>query len=128
MKQMPTIATNQQPTIAIITAMYYEKLAVDAMMENKTTYMKYKTEGKGSIFSFVFLISFLEMFVSQLEFCYMLNVNVNYITFPLLKITPCLHFVLHATAVTNTCFPVILFSLWEFPTVLFLALHITQKK
>lgn len=66
---MPTIATNQQPTIAIITAMYYEKLAVDAMMENKTTYMKYKTEGKGSIFSFVFLISFLEMFVSQLEFC-----------------------------------------------------------
>lgn len=45
-KQMPTIAANQQPTIAIITAMYHEKVAVDAMMENKTTYVRYKTEGK----------------------------------------------------------------------------------
>ncbi len=44
-QQMPTIASGQQPTIAIITAMYCEKLAIDAMMENKTTYMKYKTEG-----------------------------------------------------------------------------------
>ena len=44
-KQMPTIAANQQPTIAIITAHYHEKVAVDAMMENKTTYVKYKTEG-----------------------------------------------------------------------------------
>jgi hypothetical protein len=45
-KQMPTIAANQQPTIAIITALYHEKLAVDAMMENKTTYIRYKTEGR----------------------------------------------------------------------------------
>lgn len=44
-KQMPTIAANQQPTIAIITALYAEKLAVDAMMESKTTYVRYKTEG-----------------------------------------------------------------------------------
>lgn len=44
-KQMPTIAANQQPTIAIITANYCEKLAVDAMMDNKTTFVKYKTEG-----------------------------------------------------------------------------------
>ena len=44
-KQMPTIAANQQPTIAIITALYHEKVAVDAMMENKTTYVRYKTEG-----------------------------------------------------------------------------------
>ena len=45
-KQMPTIAANQQPTIAIITALYCEKLAIDAMMENKKTYVKYKTEGR----------------------------------------------------------------------------------
>lgn len=45
-KQMPTIAANQQPTVAIISAMYYEKLAVDAMMENKTSYMRFKMEGK----------------------------------------------------------------------------------
>ena len=43
---MPTIAANQQPTIAIITALYCEKLAIDAMMENKKTYVKYKTEGR----------------------------------------------------------------------------------
>lgn len=42
---MPTIAANQQPTIAIITANYSEKLAVDAMMEQKTTFVKFKTEG-----------------------------------------------------------------------------------
>lgn len=54
-KQMPTIATNQQPTIAIITAMYYEKLAVDAMMENKTTYMKYKTEGESNVYTIGFI-------------------------------------------------------------------------
>eukprot|EP00106_Octopus_bimaculoides_P009001 XP_014776443.1 PREDICTED: uncharacterized protein LOC106873546 isoform X6 [Octopus bimaculoides] len=54
-KQMPTIAANQQPTIAIITAMYYEKLAVDAMMENKTTYMKYKTEGESNVYTIGFI-------------------------------------------------------------------------
>ncbi len=48
-KNMP--AMNQgngtsRPTIAIITSKYYEKLAVDAMMEEKTTFVKYKTEGK----------------------------------------------------------------------------------
>ena len=48
-KQMPTIAANQQPTIAIITANYCEKLAVDAMMEQKTTFVKFKTEGMYSI-------------------------------------------------------------------------------
>ena len=65
---MPTIETNQQPTIAIITAMYYEKLAVDAMMENKTTYMKYKTEGKGFILSSsTFLKSFLFLFLKYIK-------------------------------------------------------------
>ncbi|XP_071101629.1 uncharacterized protein [Haliotis cracherodii] len=50
-KQMPTIASGQQPSIAIITAMYCEKLAIDAMMENKTTYMKYKTEGESNVYT-----------------------------------------------------------------------------
>ncbi|XP_067648626.1 uncharacterized protein [Haliotis asinina] len=50
-KQMPTIASGQQPTIAIITAMYCEKLAIDAMMENKTTYVKYKTEGESNVYT-----------------------------------------------------------------------------
>lgn len=43
---MPTIASNRQPTIAIITAQYFEKLAVDAMLENKETFVRYTTVGK----------------------------------------------------------------------------------
>lgn len=44
-KQMPTMASSKQPTIAIITAQYCEKLAVDAMIENKETYVRYTTVG-----------------------------------------------------------------------------------
>lgn len=43
---MPTMASSKQPTIAIITAQYCEKLAVDAMIENKETYVRYTTVGK----------------------------------------------------------------------------------
>ncbi|KAG5684642.1 hypothetical protein PVAND_013862 [Polypedilum vanderplanki] len=42
-KQMPTIASNKQPTIAIITAQYCEKIAVDSMLENKETFVRYTT-------------------------------------------------------------------------------------
>ena len=45
MNQMPAQMQGSKPTVAIITSKYYEKLAVDAMMENKTTFVKYKTEG-----------------------------------------------------------------------------------
>lgn len=44
-KQMPAQAPGKKPTIAVITSRYYEKLAIDAMMEDKTTFVKYKTEG-----------------------------------------------------------------------------------
>ena len=44
-KQMPTQTQGRAPTIAIITSKYYEKLAVDSMMEDKTTFVRYKTEG-----------------------------------------------------------------------------------
>ena len=44
-KQMPAQTPGKKPTIAIITSKYYEKLAVDAMMDEKTTFVKYKTEG-----------------------------------------------------------------------------------
>ncbi|KAJ8955107.1 hypothetical protein NQ314_006990 [Rhamnusium bicolor] len=45
-KQMPTMASSKQPTIAIITAQYCEKLAVDAMIENKETFVRYTTVGE----------------------------------------------------------------------------------
>ncbi|XP_011159550.2 uncharacterized protein LOC105195713 isoform X2 [Solenopsis invicta] len=45
-KQMPTVA--KQPTIAIITAQYCEKLAVDSLIENKETFVRYTTVGTAS--------------------------------------------------------------------------------
>ncbi|XP_036320105.1 uncharacterized protein LOC118734493 [Rhagoletis pomonella] len=48
---MPTIASNKQPTIAIITAQYCEKLAVDAMLENKETFVRYTTVGESNVYT-----------------------------------------------------------------------------
>ena len=45
-KQMASVISHQQPTIGIITANYCEKLAVDSMMQDKTTFVKFKTGGK----------------------------------------------------------------------------------
>lgn len=50
-KQMPVQTAGSRPTVAIITSKYYEKLAVDAMMTEKTTFVKYKTEGEGLMVS-----------------------------------------------------------------------------
>jgi hypothetical protein len=43
---MPILPEQDQPTVAVITLLYCEKLAVDAMMDSKTTYVRYKTEGE----------------------------------------------------------------------------------
>jgi len=45
-KEIPQLTGKEQPTIAIITSLYCEKLAVDAMIDEKVTFVKYKTEGK----------------------------------------------------------------------------------
>ncbi|CAH1155133.1 unnamed protein product, partial [Phaedon cochleariae] len=50
-KQMPTMARSKQPTIAIITAQYCEKLAVDAMIENKETFVRYTTVGESNVYT-----------------------------------------------------------------------------
>ncbi|KOB75038.1 Uncharacterized protein OBRU01_08161, partial [Operophtera brumata] len=42
-KQMPTLCSSRQPSIAVITALYCEKQAVDAMMDNQETYVRYTT-------------------------------------------------------------------------------------
>ena len=42
---MPKMVKAKQPTIAIITAQYCEKLAVDAMIENQETFVRYTTVG-----------------------------------------------------------------------------------
>lgn len=51
---MPAIASNQQPTIAVVTANYCEKLAVDAMLDNKETFVRYTTVGK-SIYKYYYI-------------------------------------------------------------------------
>jgi len=45
-KQMPKVEAAKQPTIAIITSQYYEKMAVDAMMTNRQTFVRYATVGE----------------------------------------------------------------------------------
>ncbi|XP_052829688.1 uncharacterized protein LOC106882433 isoform X2 [Octopus bimaculoides] len=45
-KDLPFLQYHEQPTIAIITSLYSEKLAVDAMIDNKSTYFKNKTDEK----------------------------------------------------------------------------------
>lgn len=45
-KQMPRVETAMQPTIAVITSQYHEKMAVDSVMTNKQTFVRYATVGK----------------------------------------------------------------------------------
>ena len=48
-KNIPELPERQQPTCAIITLLYAEKQAVDVMMDNKTTYVRYRREGTSLI-------------------------------------------------------------------------------
>ncbi|KAK3100647.1 hypothetical protein FSP39_023031 [Pinctada imbricata] len=50
-KNLPQLTGKEQPTIAIITTLYCEKLAVDAMIEEKTTYVRHKTEGESQVYT-----------------------------------------------------------------------------
>lgn len=50
-QEMPLMQRGQKPSIAIITSKYNEKLAVDAMMADKTTFVKYKTEGESKVYT-----------------------------------------------------------------------------
>lgn len=63
---MPTMASAKQPTIAIITAQYCEKLAVDSMIENKETFVRYTTVGKiYSYYHLIITLFFYTQFISQ---------------------------------------------------------------
>lgn len=62
---MPTIASSKQPTIAIITAQYCEKLAVDSMIENKETFVRYTTVGKSLYFQYFIMIYFQEYTIQR---------------------------------------------------------------
>ena len=46
----------KQPTIAIIVGQYYEKTAVDAMMTNRQTFVRYATVGKSENLIYMFFL------------------------------------------------------------------------
>lgn len=50
-QQQPSVANDDQPTVAIICVNYYEKLAVDAMMSNKVTFVRHKPEGESNVYT-----------------------------------------------------------------------------
>lgn len=50
-QQQLNVSYDKQPTIAIITVNYYEKLAVDAMMEKKVTFVRHKPEGESNVYT-----------------------------------------------------------------------------
>ena len=43
---VPVLSRSDQPTVAIVTLLYCEKLAVDAMIDHKTTYIRCKKGGQ----------------------------------------------------------------------------------
>jgi len=50
-QHLPRLAAKDQPTIAVVTLLYAEKLAVDIMLDYKVTYVRYKTEGEGTVYT-----------------------------------------------------------------------------
>jgi len=64
-----------QPTIAVITAQYFEKMAVDAMMTNKQTFMRYATVG------FLF-VAFIVVMYKQFKILLLMTFFVFYLFFP----------------------------------------------
>lgn len=50
-QQQPSVSNDDQPTVAIICVNYYEKLAVDAMMLNKVTFVRHKPEGESNVYT-----------------------------------------------------------------------------
>lgn len=57
-----------QPTIAIITVHYFEKMAVDAMMTNKQTFVRYATVGKKIWNDIVFCLVFCRKSIISIDY------------------------------------------------------------
>lgn len=72
---MPTLCSSRQPSIAVITALYCEKQAVDAMMDNQETYVRYTTVGK----YFTSLLTLYDRF-PKTKRSYLLHFDVKHIT------------------------------------------------
>jgi hypothetical protein len=58
---MPKVIASKQPTIAVVTALYCEKLAVDAMLSDTETYVRFTTVG-----TFLYLIKGVRYLIAAL--------------------------------------------------------------
>ena len=65
---------SRQPTIAIITSQYHEKMAVDAMMTNRQTFVRYATVGQSRARGFVLFCDVLFLFCF-IRFCFLFCVS-----------------------------------------------------
>ncbi|XP_059487711.1 uncharacterized protein LOC132203739 [Neocloeon triangulifer] len=50
-KAMPKVVASKQPTIAVVTALYCEKLAVDSMLSDTETYVRFTTVGESNVYT-----------------------------------------------------------------------------
>jgi nucleoside phosphorylase len=50
-RDLPLFSGRDTPTIAVVTALFCEKLAVDAMMDRKISYVMYKSEGESNVYT-----------------------------------------------------------------------------
>ena len=87
-KQMPRgVEKALQPTIAVITAQYFEKMAVDAMMTNKQTFMRYATVGKSMRSSNAIFALKCDPLFFVLFFCFRLICSVSLLFCPKIFLT-----------------------------------------
>ncbi|CAB3373765.1 Hypothetical predicted protein [Cloeon dipterum] len=50
-KAMPKVVASKQPTIAVVTSLYCEKLAVDSMLSDTETYVRFTTVGESNVYT-----------------------------------------------------------------------------
>lgn len=107
-REIPQLTGREQPTIAIITSLFCEKLAVDAMIDEKVTFVKYKTEGEYLHTVFLRLVLFFLLFSSLFFFLVVLFCESRIV--PKKRIRPLL--VLFGFEV-RTCFIYFFFTFYE---------------
>ena len=70
---VPVLSRTDQPTVAIVTLLYCEKLAVDAMIDYKTTYFRCKKAGHISL-TFSAQISISRRHVGIHVYCHLCSI------------------------------------------------------
>ncbi|CAD5112115.1 DgyrCDS1356 [Dimorphilus gyrociliatus] len=48
---IPILPTDEQPTVAVVTLLFEEKMAIDALLSNRKTYVRAKVTGEGQVYT-----------------------------------------------------------------------------